>query len=179
MPLFLIRATTFANTIIAVPSPVDEIEIEAPDLRSAAEAVMVRPKGPLPHGMNFRIPTHEAYSNPPRYIEPDRARYAGIADITIGNRATLPAAPVAPEQTPVEIAVDSATKVMTAYQCNHGWEGGPDILLFQLLCDLRHYADAHGLDFRAILQETNEAYGIARDDSNLNTDDDAFAPFGR
>lgn len=59
----------------------------------------------------------------------------------------------------MSMALERLRPVIAEYEAE--FEGGPDILLSQILADLRHYADANGLDFH---QEDREAHQMYLED---------------
>lgn len=153
MPLFLIRETEKSPMVtIAVPVVTHEIEVEAEDLRAAAEAVMDRPRGRLPQSM-CRRETREPYTG--TYIRCDPAKYAGIADIVAGNRATLPPAPEPPAYTPRQESLAAARAVLAANSKALGIDddGSTRIAVYHLLHALIDHAHSVGADFGTTLRE--------------------------
>lgn len=151
MPLFLIRETEVSNLSTVAPVSVLEIEIDAPDLRNAAQSVMWRRKGQLPDGMKFRHPTHRAYTNPPEYIEPSLTKYAGVADIVASDPSTLP-------KPSIDMFMDAAQVAIDTNMRDRHLEDDGDVgtAVYHLMDSLVDYASSFENDFGEILRQVIE-----------------------
>lgn len=151
MPLYLIRETIAPVLSTVAPVKIHEIELQASDLRSAAEAVMNRRPGPLVRGQM-------AFRDSGSMMDPDR--YAGIADILAGDPRTLP------EREPPRgnrRFIDAAQEVLDWYQEVACLRDGDDpaVCLPHLLNALIDHACATGQSFSEDLLE------VARDRRDL------------